>query len=45
METESVDPFGAIRRAWGLLFEIDVFPAAMAERKMEMLSQGMSKQV
>ncbi len=45
VKSESVDPFGAIRMAWGVLFEINVFPAITAGRKIEMLSQVMSEQV
>ena len=37
-------PFGAIRMAWGDLFEIDVFPALTAEQGMELLRQAMSEQ-
>ena len=36
-------PFGAIRMAWGDLFEIDVFPAVTADQEMEMLRQAISE--
>ena len=44
VEADSMAPFGAIRMAWGDLFEIEVFPAVTAEQGMEMLRQAMSEQ-
>jgi len=44
VEADSMAPFGAIRMAWGDLFEIEAFPAVTAEQGMEMLKQAMSEQ-
>ena len=44
MEADGMEPFGAIRMAWGDLFEIEAYPAVSAEQGMEMLRQAMSEQ-
>ena len=44
VEADSMAPFGAIRLAWGDLFEIEAFPAVTGEQGMEMLRQAMSQQ-
>jgi hypothetical protein len=44
VEAKSMASFGALRMAWGDLFEIDVFPAITADQGMEMLRQAMSDQ-
>ena len=42
METESMEPFWQIRRDWGDMFEIEVFPAVTAEQGLQMARQAMS---